>query len=73
MAEEAGAEHFVPIHHQTFKLSSEQMDEPAARIRAVFAREPERLLAVNVGETFRVPLAGSGSKSVQDFEQSVAR
>jgi L-ascorbate metabolism protein UlaG (beta-lactamase superfamily) len=56
MADQAGAKHFVPIHHQTFKLSSEPMDEPAARIRAAFAREPGRLLAVNVGETFHVPL-----------------
>jgi len=56
MARQAGALAFVPIHHETFKLSSEAMDEPAARIRAAFKDEPERLLAVNVGETFRVPL-----------------
>ncbi|PTY08865.1 hypothetical protein DB347_04655 [Opitutaceae bacterium EW11] len=56
MARMAGARCFVPVHHQTFRLSSEPMDEPAARIRAAFATEPERLLAVNVGETFRVPL-----------------
>jgi len=56
MARAAGALHFVPIHHETFKLSSEAMDEPAARLRAAFADEPHRLLAVSVGETFRVPL-----------------
>ena len=56
MARQAGARHFVPVHHETFKLSSEPMDEPAQRIRAAFAEEPERLLAVRVGETFRVPL-----------------
>lgn len=55
MAREAGAHYFVPVHHETFKLSSEPMDEPAARVRAAFANEPERLLAVSVGETFRVP------------------
>jgi len=54
MANEAGANHFVPIHHETFKLSSEPMDEPAKRIRAAFVNEPHRLLAVQVGETFRV-------------------
>jgi hypothetical protein len=32
------------------------MEEPAARVRAAFAAEPHRLLAVSVGETFRVPL-----------------
>ena len=57
MANQAGARTFVPLHHETFKLSSEPMDQPAARIRAAFAREPHRLLAVSVGETFRVPLA----------------
>lgn len=56
MANQAGARFFVPIHHETFKLSSEPMDEPAARIRAAFAGEPHRLLAVRVGETFQVPL-----------------
>lgn len=57
MAREAGARYFVPIHHETFKLSNEAMDEPAARVRAVFAGERHRLLAVSVGETFRVPPA----------------
>jgi hypothetical protein len=56
MARAAGARAFVPIHHETFKLSNEAMEEPAARIRAAFADEPHRLLSVSVGETFRVPL-----------------
>lgn len=56
MARDAGARTFVPIHHETFKLSQEAMDEPAVRLRAAFSHEPERLLAVRVGETFRVPL-----------------
>jgi L-ascorbate metabolism protein UlaG (beta-lactamase superfamily) len=56
MARQAGARAFVPIHHETFKLSAEAMHEPAARVRAAFAAEPHRLLAVSVGETFRVPL-----------------
>lgn len=63
MAREAGARTLVPIHHETFKLSSEAMDEPAARLRAAFAEEPHRLLAVRVGETFRVPLAEGRMKS----------
>ena len=56
MANQAGAKYFVPIHHETFKLSHEAMDEPATRLRAAFATEPDRLLAMSVGETFRVPL-----------------
>ena len=57
MAAQASAAYFVPIHHQTFKLSSERMEEPAERLRAAFEAEPDRLLAVDVGETFRVPLS----------------
>lgn len=56
MANQAGAKYFVPIHHQTFKLSHEPMDEPAERLREALAHEPDRLLAVSVGETFRLPL-----------------
>ncbi len=56
MARQAGARTFVPIHHETFRLSAEAMAEPAARLRAAFADEPHRLLAVSIGETFRVPL-----------------
>lgn len=68
MARDAGARYFVPIHHETFKLSAEAMDEPAARLRAAFAEEPERLLAVSVGETFRVPL---GSGAVEEWSSGV--
>ena len=56
MANQAGANYFVPIHHETFKLSQEPMAEPAERLREALAKEPQRLLAVSVGETFRVPL-----------------
>jgi L-ascorbate metabolism protein UlaG (beta-lactamase superfamily) len=55
MADEAGARYFVPLHHQTFKLSMEPMDEPARRLRAAFAPNSKRLLAVDVGSSFTVP------------------
>jgi L-ascorbate metabolism protein UlaG (beta-lactamase superfamily) len=57
MARQAGARTLVPIHHETFKLSNEPMHEPAARLRAALSDgHPPELLAVSVGETFRVPL-----------------
>lgn len=56
MADMAGAEFFVPIHHQTFALGYEPVQEPAARLRAAVAEPGERILATNVGDTFRVPL-----------------
>ncbi|MBE7540136.1 MAG: MBL fold metallo-hydrolase [Opitutaceae bacterium] len=57
MARQAHARSFVPIHQQTFKLSSEPLHEPAQRIRSAWADCPERLQAVDVGATFHVPLA----------------
>lgn len=59
MATQAGARFLVPIHHETFRLSSEPMDEPAARLRTALAAEPERLLAISAGETFRLPRQSS--------------
>jgi L-ascorbate metabolism protein UlaG (beta-lactamase superfamily) len=56
MANDAGALNFVPLHHQTFKLSDEPMDEPGRRIRHALRDNPGRLLCVDVGCTFTVPL-----------------
>ncbi len=55
MANVAGARYLVPIHHQTFKLSDEPMNEPIQRFEAVLEREPERLALRNPGETFVLP------------------
>lgn len=56
MARAAGARTLVPVHHETFRLSQEAMDEPARRLKAALAGGPPALLAVRVGETFHVPL-----------------
>ncbi|HWA26098.1 MAG TPA: hypothetical protein VG734_10570 [Lacunisphaera sp.] len=42
-----------------FTQAAEAMHEPAARVRKAFAMEPHCLLAVNLGETFHVPLRKS--------------
>jgi L-ascorbate metabolism protein UlaG (beta-lactamase superfamily) len=55
MADEARAKRLLPIHHQTFQLSAEPMEEPIARFRAALAAAPERLAAAEIGETFRIP------------------
>ncbi|MES2693524.1 MAG: MBL fold metallo-hydrolase [Verrucomicrobiota bacterium] len=56
MADQAGSNYFVPIHHETFVLGHEPLAEPATRLRAAIAAQPERLLATHIGETFRIPL-----------------
>ena len=50
MADEAGANYFLPIHHQTFSLGQEKACEPIERLEAVL--EPTRLALRDVGETF---------------------
>ncbi|HYG36646.1 MAG TPA: hypothetical protein VEC99_17765, partial [Clostridia bacterium] len=55
MANAAGARYVVPIHHQSFRLSEEPMNEPIERLEAALHREPERLALRRVGETFICP------------------
>ena len=53
MANEAGARFVLPIHHQTFRLSWEPMDEPIQRF--VRALAPERIALREIGDTFVLP------------------
>ena len=55
MANAAGARYVVPIHHQTFRLSDEPMNEPIQRLAAALDREPERLALREMGATFVCP------------------
>ncbi len=55
MANAAGASYIVPVHHQTFRLSEEPMNEPIERLQAALQREPERLALKQIGETFVCP------------------
>ncbi|HNQ89540.1 MAG TPA: MBL fold metallo-hydrolase [Verrucomicrobiota bacterium] len=50
MADQAGARRLVPLHHSTFKLSDEPMEEPVARLEHALRHEPERLALRHVGE-----------------------
>ena len=52
MADMAGARFLMPVHHQTFKLSYEPMDEPIRRFEQALARTPERVAVRAIGETF---------------------
>jgi L-ascorbate metabolism protein UlaG (beta-lactamase superfamily) len=51
MTRAAGAGYFVPIHHQTFKLSNEPFLDPIERVQAALAREPDRLAVRDIGQT----------------------
>ena len=51
MADAAGARLFLPIHHQTFRLSREGDREPIERAEAALRKEQGRLAWRDVGET----------------------
>lgn len=51
MADAAGARLFVPVHHQSFRLSREPYGEPIERTEAALAAEHDRLALRSIGET----------------------
>jgi len=56
MANAAGAQFIVPVHHQTFRLSLEPFREPIERFDAALDDAPERIALREIGETFVLPL-----------------
>ncbi len=54
MADAAGADYIMPVHHQTFRLSAEPFREPIERFEAALERTPERIAVREIGETFRL-------------------
>jgi L-ascorbate metabolism protein UlaG (beta-lactamase superfamily) len=54
MADAAGARLFVPVHHKTFRLSNEPIDEPIGRAEAALAAESGRLVVREVGDAVRI-------------------
>lgn len=54
MGNDAGAEFFIPVHHQTFQLSREPISEPIERFVEAAGRRPERIVARNVGQEWRL-------------------
>jgi hypothetical protein len=52
MANEAGAHFIIPVHHQTFRFSSEGFREPIERLQAALHKTPERIALREIGETF---------------------
>lgn len=50
MCNEAGAEHLLPIHHQTFQLSREPLWEPIERFLEAAGSSPDRVLTRSIGD-----------------------
>jgi len=54
MADAAGARLFVPVHHQSFRLSREPFAEPIERTEQMLLAERDRLGLREIGQTLRV-------------------
>ena len=54
MGNEAGAEFFIPVHHQTFPLGHEPIREPIERFYAAAGRHTDRVAVETIGAEFRL-------------------
>lgn len=52
MAQDAGAGIILPVHHKTFKLSYEPMDQPIARLKEVAGQEASRIAWTDIGQEY---------------------
>jgi L-ascorbate metabolism protein UlaG (beta-lactamase superfamily) len=50
MGADCGAEHLIPVHHQTFRLSREPFYEPVERFLAAAGSRPERVVVTRIGQ-----------------------
>ena len=52
MGREMGAEFIMPVHHSTFRLSREPMDEPLRRLLMAAGAEEDRVVAREIGQSW---------------------
>ena len=55
MFQRLGAEYLLPVHHSTFRLSREPVDEPVQRLLSAAGAESWRVVATQVGATWLLP------------------
>jgi L-ascorbate metabolism protein UlaG (beta-lactamase superfamily) len=61
MFQALGARFLLPIHHATFRLSREPMDEPIRRLLAAAGRDRHRVVITEVGQTWALPRGGASA------------
>jgi len=54
MGNEAGAEFFIPVHHQTFQLSREPFSEPIERFEQAANGHSDRVALTRIGQEFHL-------------------
>ena len=57
MANDAGAEFILPVHHRTFQLSNERYDEPLERLSNAVNADAHRIAMEQIGQEFRYPVS----------------
>jgi L-ascorbate metabolism protein UlaG (beta-lactamase superfamily) len=55
MFQRLGGRYLLPVHHSTFRLSREPVEEPMQRLLAAAGREAGRVVASEVGATWSLP------------------
>jgi L-ascorbate metabolism protein UlaG (beta-lactamase superfamily) len=55
MFQRLGARYVLPVHHSTFRLSREPMDEPIKRLLASAGSESRRVVLTEIGATWSLP------------------
>jgi L-ascorbate metabolism protein UlaG (beta-lactamase superfamily) len=53
-----GARYLLPVHHSTFRLSREPVEEPLERLRAAAGSESWRIVTPEIGSTWWTPDTG---------------
>jgi L-ascorbate metabolism protein UlaG (beta-lactamase superfamily) len=56
MFQRLGAEYVLPVHHSTFRLSREPVDEPIRRFLDAAGKERWRVIATEIGTTWCLPV-----------------
>jgi L-ascorbate metabolism protein UlaG (beta-lactamase superfamily) len=54
MADDAGADFVLPVHHKTFELSREGVNEPIERLLAAAGANADRILTREIGQEFHI-------------------
>jgi L-ascorbate metabolism protein UlaG (beta-lactamase superfamily) len=54
MGNDAGAERFLPVHHQTFRLGQEPYFEPITRFYEVSGSQSERIVIDRIGQQVHI-------------------
>jgi L-ascorbate metabolism protein UlaG (beta-lactamase superfamily) len=54
MGNDAGADRILPVHHQTFRLGHEPVDEPIERLHAVAGQQSDRIAVSRIGQQIHI-------------------